>query len=388
MRVPPATTISPPWPGRRALIGSALFFLSAWLGLAMRPGHGDPPKAVSFVFRDLDNREVRLADYRGKWVLVSFWAPWCPLCKVQIPTLNRLNERPDFRVIGIALDYGDNVASVREAIALGRMRFEAQVLGGSRRSPNSAYLQVGPVDYFPTSYLYDPTGEIVMFIPGQIRQSSLAAFMDRWHAQRAGQPAYAARVERLADYLRQQHGERGMQAYAAWRRMLDEALTAAPMDQLARVNDFFNRQVRVADGARLWGRANYWASPGEVLGHGHGDGADIAIAKYFTLLALGMPADRLRLVYVTVRAPTRDAPVGAPHLVLAYYPTPSAEPMLLDTRDPRLLPAGARSELRPGYSFNSLGVWDETARAVAADGAGRPAQWDDVLRRARAQGFE
>lgn len=388
MHAPPASTAHFPLSLARALIWSALLVVLVWLGLAIRVGHGEPPKAVSFVFRDMDNREVRLADYRGKWVLVSFWAPWCPLCKVQIPTLNQLNARPDFRVIGIALDYGDNAASVREAIALGRMRFEAQVLGGSRRAPNSAYLQVGPVDYFPTSYLYDPTGEIVMFIPGQIRQGSLASFMDRWHAQRAGQPAYAARVERLADYLRRQHGERGTQAYAAWKRMLDDALTAAPLDQLARVNDHFNRQIRVGDGARLWGRTNYWAAPGEVLGQGHGDGADIAIAKYFTLLALGMPADKLRLVYVTVRASARDASAGAPHLVLAYYVTPDAEPMLLDTRDTRLLPAGARKDLRPGYSFNSLGVWDETARAVAADGAGRPALWDDVLRRARAQGFE
>ena len=356
----------------------------AWYVAGARLAQGDAVKAVSFVFNDIDNRTVRLADYRGKWVLVSFWAPWCPLCKIQIPTLNRLNQRTDFRVIGIALDYGDNEASVREAIG-GAMRFEAQVLGGSRRSPNSAFLQVGPVDYFPTSYLYDPTGEIVMFIPGQVRQGSLTTFMDKWHAQRRGAPAFAAQPERLAAYLRQHYGERGSQAYGEWKRLLDGAIEATAMTKLARVNDFFNRRIEAGEGARIWGRADYWASPGEVLGSGRGDAADIAIAKYFTLLALDVPADKLRLVYVGTRG---EAPGAAPHMVLAYYDKPGGDPLILDNRLDRLLPASSRADLRPGYSFNSLGVWDATARAVAVDGGGRPALWDDALRRARAQGFE
>lgn len=362
------------------LLGALVIGLSA----GGRAALGDAVKAVSFVFSDIDNRPVRLADYRGKWVLVSFWAPWCPLCKVQIPTLNRLNQREDFRVIGIALDYGDNENTVREAIARG-MRFEAQVLGGSRRAPNSAFLQVGPVDFFPTSYLYDPTGEIVKFIPGQIRLNSLTGFMNKWHAQRKGVPAFAARPELLAAFLRQHFGERGDRAYAEWKALLDGAIATTTMTRLARVNDFFNQRIQVGEGARLWGRADYWASPGEVLGSGRGDDVDIAIAKYFTLRALDLPAEKLRLVYVTARGKTGGA---KPRVVLAYYETPDAEPMILDHRVARLLPASGRKDLRPGFSFNSLGVWDETARAVGPDGAGRPAMWDDVLRRARGQGFE
>ena len=69
-------------------------------------------KAIDFVFDDVDGKPVRLADFRGKWVLVNFWAPWCPLCWAEVPTLNKLHQRKDFVVIGIGLDYGPDVSAV------------------------------------------------------------------------------------------------------------------------------------------------------------------------------------------------------------------------------------------------------------------------------------
>ena len=350
----------------------------------------DTVKAVSFIFKDIENRTIRLADYRGQWVLVGFWAPWCPLCKIQIPTLNKLNARKDFRVIGIALDYGDNHASVNEAINLNQMQFEANVLGGSRNAPNSAFLQVGPVDFFPTSYLYDPTGEIVMYIPGQVRLSSIVSFMDKWHAEKGGAdvPAFATKAEKFATFLHQRYGERGDQAYAAWKGLLDGSNNTTPMQKLLRVNNFFNQRIQASDGRLIWGRPDYWATPGEVLGGGRGDSADIAIAKYFTLLALNIAPEKLRLIYVKPRGETLGTGSSRVHMVLAYYETPGRDPMILDHRLDRLLPASSRTDLQPVYSFNSLGVWDETAKAVAAGESGRLATWEDTLRRARAQGFE
>jgi hypothetical protein len=52
------------------------------------------------------------------------------------------------------------------------------VLGGNRRDALAAYRQVGPVDFYPASYLYSPEGEIVMFIPGQLKEKTVLAFMD------------------------------------------------------------------------------------------------------------------------------------------------------------------------------------------------------------------
>ncbi len=344
---------------------------------------GDTVKAVSFVFTDIDGRSVRLADYQGKWVLVSFWAPWCPLCKVQIPTLNTLNQRPDFRVIGIALEYGSDEASIQDAVSANHLHFDANVAGGTRRAPNSAMLQVGPVDFFPTSYLYDPTGEIVMFIPGQLRMNRVLAFMDGWYAEHGGarRPILAARTDRLAAFLRQHYGERGSQAFAEWKRLLDSSLNATPRQKLARVNDFFNQHIQPGDDLKIWGRSDYWTTPGELLGVGRGDSVDLAIAKYFSLLALNVPPEQLRLVYVQARGKTSGV-----HMVLAWYEASGRDPLLLDVAS--LLPAAQRPDLRPVFSFNSLGVYDETAQAVAAGGSGRLAIWEDTLRRARAEGFE
>jgi thiol-disulfide isomerase/thioredoxin len=142
-------------------------------------------KAIDFHFTDVAGKTLRLSDYRGKWVLVNFWAPWCPLCWAEVPTLNKFNQRKDFAVISIGLDYGSDETVVRDT-AKSHDLDVATVAGGARRDPNSPFRQVGPVDFFPTSYLYDPSGEIVMFIPGQVRAEKLRAFMEDWYRQHGG----------------------------------------------------------------------------------------------------------------------------------------------------------------------------------------------------------
>lgn len=137
-------------------------------------------KAINFQFTDINGKTLQLSDFKGKWVLVNFWAPWCPLCWVEVPALNDMNRRNDFVVIGIGLDYGPDEAVVRDASQRHDMDFYAVIAGGARRNPDSPFRQVGPVDFYPTSYLYDPNGEIVMFIPGQVKTSKVFAFMDNW----------------------------------------------------------------------------------------------------------------------------------------------------------------------------------------------------------------
>lgn len=140
-------------------------------------------KAINFQFTDINGNALKLSDYKGKWVLVNFWAPWCPLCWVEVPTLNELNKRKDFVVIGIGLDYGPDEGVVRESATRHNLDFHAIVAGGARRNQDSPFRQVGPVDFYPTSYIYDPNGEIVMFIPGQVRLNKVLAFMDAYKAK-------------------------------------------------------------------------------------------------------------------------------------------------------------------------------------------------------------
>ncbi len=147
----------------------------AWISGALAA-----PKTINFQFTDVNGKSIRLSDYKGQWVLINFWAPWCPLCWEEVPDLNDLNKRRDFVVIGVGLDYGPEAHVVPETARRHNLDFEAIVAGGSRRNPDSPFRQVGPVDFYPTSYLYDPNGEIVMFIPGQIKVKRILAFMDTW----------------------------------------------------------------------------------------------------------------------------------------------------------------------------------------------------------------
>ncbi len=342
---------------------------------------GLPAKTIPFEFKDIDGQSVRLTDYRGQWLLVSFWAPWCPLCKVQMPALRDLDSRPDFTVIGIGLDY-DKPASLRTSIRNFGMPFR-NIAGGARRDPNSPHRQVGPVDFFPTSYLYDPNGELAMYIPGQLRTKKVLAFMDNWRYTATGtQVARAGKTDKLAAFLQRHHGKAGEAAYADWRQMIDRAATLSMPNKLVQVNDFFNRRLRLSSDQRIWGRTDYWATLGEVLGKGMGDAEDFALAKYFSLLALDVAPEKLRLVYVSSRGD--NDPV---HMVLAYFDSPKQEPALLDVRVAEVLPASQRSELKPVYSFNGTGAWGD-ANGLAALADSQPTLWEDTLRRARDEGFD
>jgi thiol-disulfide isomerase/thioredoxin len=136
-------------------------------------------KAMNFNFTDTKGKTHQLSDYAGKWVLVNFWAPWCPRCKMEFPDLNDMDARNDFVVIGVVMDYGIDQNSAHSTIQRYNLRFP-NVLGGNRREPGNPAMQVGPVDYYPTSYLYAPNGEIVMFVPGVISKQKLTAFMNQY----------------------------------------------------------------------------------------------------------------------------------------------------------------------------------------------------------------
>lgn len=142
-------------------------------------GQSYAAQAVDFSFTDTKGKNIRLSDYQGKWVLVNFWAPWCPRCKMEFPELNDLDARHDFVVIGVAMDYGIDEGSVHNTIQRFNLRFP-QIIGGNRRDPDSPALQVGPVDFYPTSYLYAPNGEIVMFVPGIISKQKIIAFTEQY----------------------------------------------------------------------------------------------------------------------------------------------------------------------------------------------------------------
>lgn len=179
----------------------------------------------------------------------------------------------------------------------------------------------------------------------------------------------------------------GAQAEAGLQQLLpllQRARALDPAAQLHAINRFFNRHIEFATDEQAWGQVDYWASPLESLHKRRGDCEDYAIAKYFSLLAVGMPVARLRLVYV--RAQLDDGPAQA-HMVLAYYPGAGGETLILDNLVDEVLPASQRRDLVPVFSFNSDGLWQGVGTVGAGDPVVRLTRWRELLAKVRAEGF-
>ena len=130
--------------------------------------------------------------------------------------------------------------------------------------------------------------------------------------------------------------------------VLMDKMVASPEDQIiVAVNRFFN-QIEYGSDIQIWNKKDYWASRLEFLGKGQGDCEDFAVAKFLTMMQLGVPEKKLFLTYVKA--------VGYPeaaHLVVTYYQEPGSVPFVLDNYNRQILPATKRKDLIPVYSFTA-----------------------------------
>jgi predicted transglutaminase-like cysteine proteinase len=186
----------------------------------------------------------------------------------------------------------------------------------------------------------------------------------------------------------QKYGPTGVANAKALKQLMDGLAGSDDATRLRAVNDFYNQRLAYMEDIDNWGVQDYWASPLEGLGKGAGDCEDYAIGKYFTLTTLGMPHAKLRMVYV--RASIAGAPGGyVAHMVLAYYPTPDAEPLVLDNLIPDIHPSGQRPDLLPVFSFNAEGLWQGVGSIRAnGDPLVRLSKWRGAVDRARQDGFK
>ena len=132
-------------------------------------------EAQEFTLEDINGKTHRLSDYRGKWVLVNYWATWCPPCLDEIPELIRLHNAhhdKDLLVIGIAIDSGSAKKVSNFAQAHG---ISYPIVVGDRK----VTAQFGAVDVLPVSYLYNPKGEPASFQAGEVTRASVEAFINK-----------------------------------------------------------------------------------------------------------------------------------------------------------------------------------------------------------------
>ena len=172
------------------------------------------------------------------------------------------------------------------------------------------------------------------------------------------------------------YGTQASQDVAQWNNLLQTLADQDIQQQLSEVNNFFNRQKFVDDIVH-WNKEDYWATPIEFIATGGGDCEDFSIAKYFSLRALGVPANKLRLMYVNALE------YNQAHMVLAYYEQPNVIPLVLDNLNKTILPANQRRDLQPVYSFNGEGLWaaKEQGRGKQLQNGGNHSLWRDLTSR-------
>lgn len=193
--------------------------------------------------------------------------------------------------------------------------------------------------------------------------------------------------DKLYDLMYARFGSEGTAMLKAWRHLVANKVNASEREKLKYVNDFFNQKIRYRDDIDHWQQSDYWATPLETLGSRAGDCEDFTIAKYITLIKLGIPVERLRLIYVRAQIGGSHSKISQAHMVLGYYESPAAMPLVLDNLVTRIQLATERSDLKPVFSFNSHGLWVGNSTQSQADPTARLSRWRDLLTRMQTEGF-
>jgi thiol-disulfide isomerase/thioredoxin len=116
------------------------------------------------VLKDMAGKEHRLSSYQGKWVLINYWATWCPPCLEEVPDLVALYDEhkgKDLVVIGVVVDY-KNEQEVARFVDDMLMSYPI-VLGTSK-----VMRAIGPAEILPSTYIYNPQGKLVKIKRGLV----------------------------------------------------------------------------------------------------------------------------------------------------------------------------------------------------------------------------
>jgi peroxiredoxin len=145
----------------RPLLFAVLFTFMipvTWAGESVR-GHLTPmpgtPAAPGFVLEDMDGQVHRLEQYRDQVVVVNFWATWCPPCRDELPSLQRLWERMrDEGVVVLGINIGEDADSIFLFTADYPVDFPLLL------DEDSAVIEAWPVVGIPTTYIVDRQGRL------------------------------------------------------------------------------------------------------------------------------------------------------------------------------------------------------------------------------------
>lgn len=128
---------------------------------SQRPEIAVGKEAPNFTLKNLEGKEVSLEDYRGKIVLVNFWATWCVYCDIEMPDLNKLDKDNDDLVV-LAVNVREDKETVEKYIKEGGYDFEVVL------DENGSIARTYLVGGYPASYFIDEDGILLGSVPGMM----------------------------------------------------------------------------------------------------------------------------------------------------------------------------------------------------------------------------
>lgn len=130
--------------------------LSAFLLASAAPVASAANQAPNFSFKDVDGRSHQFSEYRGKWVIVNYWATYCGPCVAELPALNSIAKRNKGNVVVLGMEAGETPTSELKQFASQRNLSYPIV-----PTQDSTMFAMGLIYGVPTTFIVSPEGKIV-----------------------------------------------------------------------------------------------------------------------------------------------------------------------------------------------------------------------------------
>ncbi|QNU67219.1 TlpA family protein disulfide reductase [Ruminiclostridium herbifermentans] len=141
------------------------------------------PVAPDFTLKDLDGNDVKLSDFKGKIVILNFWAVWCKYCLLEMPDFNELNNElgKENDVVILAINSQESPDKVKEYLTSNNIDLKVLL------DQDGAVTQTYGITGFPTTFFINKDGNLFTYIPQMTDKKTLLEVIDMMKSQESAQ---------------------------------------------------------------------------------------------------------------------------------------------------------------------------------------------------------